>query len=93
MNGKAGADARPLSPFPFTAVLQSLYADEEGYLPATFQVFYLIGWSPHESQAKPAARGSASVKIGDISALPDASEQQQQQQGEEQAAPFQLREE
>lgn len=48
------------------AAYQELYADEDGLIPATFQVLYMIGWSPHSSQQKPKARGSATSKIGDL---------------------------
>jgi NADH dehydrogenase [ubiquinone] 1 alpha subcomplex assembly factor 5 len=51
------------------ATYQSLYADEEGLLPATFQVFYMIGWAPHVSQPKPLERGSANAKMADIERL------------------------
>lgn len=42
------------------------YADPDGRVPATFQVIYLAGWSPHESQQKPKARGSGTVNLNDI---------------------------
>ncbi|KAI7690148.1 hypothetical protein SSS_09048 [Sarcoptes scabiei] len=35
-------------------------------IPATFQIFYFIGWKPHPSQPKPAKRGSASISIKEI---------------------------
>uniref|UniRef100_F7A0S9 Arginine-hydroxylase NDUFAF5, mitochondrial n=1 Tax=Xenopus tropicalis TaxID=8364 RepID=F7A0S9_XENTR len=43
-----------------------MYGEEDGTVPATFQVYYMIGWKPHESQAKPAKRGSATVSFGDL---------------------------
>ncbi len=45
------------------AAYHELYADEDGLIPATFQVIYMIGWTPHESQTKPLARGSATHHI------------------------------
>lgn len=36
---------------------------EEGRVQATFDVFYLAGWSPHESQQKPLPRGSAQQSL------------------------------
>lgn len=51
------------------AAYEELYADSEGLLPATFQIFYLIGWKPHPSQPKPADRGSATHKIAALNAL------------------------
>ena len=40
-------------------------ADAEGRIPATFQVIYLTGWRPHESQQQPARRGSGQVSLVD----------------------------
>jgi len=48
---------------------QALYADDEGVIPATFQVVYMIGWGPHESQPKPMARGGATSKLQDLDLL------------------------
>jgi SAM-dependent methyltransferase len=39
------------------------YADSDGLIPATFQIIYMSGWAPHESQQKPLARGSAKVSL------------------------------
>lgn len=35
----------------------------DGRVPATFHVLYLTGWCPHESQQKPARRGSARASL------------------------------
>ncbi|KAG8443881.1 hypothetical protein GDO86_009178 [Hymenochirus boettgeri] len=48
------------------AIYKEMYVEEDGTLPATFQIYYMIGWKPHESQAKPAKRGSATVSFGDL---------------------------
>ena len=40
-----------------------LFADAEGRIPATFQVIYLIGWAPHDSQQKPLRPGSARASL------------------------------
>uniref|UniRef100_A0A8K9V8I1 Arginine-hydroxylase NDUFAF5, mitochondrial n=1 Tax=Oncorhynchus mykiss TaxID=8022 RepID=A0A8K9V8I1_ONCMY len=40
---------------------------ENGSVPATFEILYMIGWKPHDSHAKPAKRGSANVSFGDPS--------------------------
>jgi NADH dehydrogenase [ubiquinone] 1 alpha subcomplex assembly factor 5 len=42
------------------------FADPDGRVPASFQVIYLAGWSPHESQQKPVVRGSGKVSLKDI---------------------------
>ncbi|NXK76905.1 NDUF5 hydroxylase, partial [Amazona guildingii] len=49
------------------AIYQEMYGNSDGSVPATFQIFYMIGWKFHESQAKPAKRGSATVSFGDLS--------------------------
>jgi hypothetical protein len=44
------------------------YADahtETGRLRATFDIIYLAGWAPHESQQEPRARGSARTRLAD----------------------------
>ena len=42
--------------------------EEEGehHVEASVQVIYAIGWTPHESQQKPKARGSATHKVGEV---------------------------
>ncbi|MFN7114390.1 MAG: methyltransferase domain-containing protein [Alphaproteobacteria bacterium] len=47
-------------------VYQEKYGDERGRVPATFQVIYAIGWSPHDSQQKPLKPGSAVVRLADM---------------------------
>ena len=36
---------------------------------ATFDVIYLTGWAPSDSQRKPSARGSATVSLHDLQEL------------------------
>ncbi len=50
---------------------REMFAGPDGRIPATFQVLYLTGWRPHESQQKPARRGSGTVGIADA-LRPDA---------------------
>lgn len=51
------------------AIYKEMYGSDDGSVPATFQILYLIGWKPHESQAKPARRGSANVSFADLSKI------------------------
>ena len=44
---------------------QALYADSDGRIPATFQILYLTGWAPADSQQKPLRRGSAATRLAD----------------------------
>ncbi|XP_077172399.1 arginine-hydroxylase NDUFAF5, mitochondrial isoform X3 [Paroedura picta] len=48
------------------AVYREMYGNDDGTVPATFQIFYMIGWKFHESQARPAQRGSATMSFGDL---------------------------
>lgn len=48
------------------ALYQELYGLEDGTVPATFQVIYMIGWSPDTSQPKPCKRGSQTKSLKDI---------------------------
>ncbi len=42
------------------------YAQNDGRITASFEVIFLIGWSPHESQQKPLRPGSAKHRLADI---------------------------
>jgi SAM-dependent methyltransferase len=44
---------------------QSRFGDAEGRLPATFEIVFLTGWAPHESQQKPLRPGSATARLSD----------------------------
>jgi SAM-dependent methyltransferase len=48
------------------AAYQARCADAEGRIPATFQVIYLTAWRPHDSQQKPARRGSGQISLADV---------------------------
>jgi len=41
------------------------FADTDGRLRATFEVVWLLGWTPHESQQKPLKPGSATQRLAD----------------------------
>jgi SAM-dependent methyltransferase len=41
------------------------YGSSDGKIPATFEIIYLNGWAPHESQQKPLRRGSAEHSLTD----------------------------
>lgn len=42
------------------------YSEADGKIEATFEVIYLCGWAPHESQQKPSPRGSGQVNLTEI---------------------------
>jgi hypothetical protein len=39
------------------------FADPDGRLRATFEIVWLSGWAPHESQQKPLRPGSARARL------------------------------
>ena len=42
---------------------RDMFGDDSGRIPATFQVLYLAGWCPHESQQQPLKPGSGEVSL------------------------------
>lgn len=52
------------------SIYKELYGKikEDGtpYVPATFQVIYLLGWKPDPSQPKPLERGSGEVSLKNL---------------------------
>jgi NADH dehydrogenase [ubiquinone] 1 alpha subcomplex assembly factor 5 len=51
------------------SIYQELYGQDTEHglaIPATFQLIYMTGWSPHESQQRPSSRGSAQVSLKDL---------------------------
>lgn len=47
------------------ALYAERFADPDGRLPATFEMVWLSGWAPHESQQKPLRPGSAKARLAD----------------------------
>ncbi len=46
-------------------IYRRAHADENGKLKATFEILYLTGWAPHESQQKPMRPGTAKARLAD----------------------------
>jgi SAM-dependent methyltransferase len=44
-------------------IYRERYSDADGRIRATFSLVWLSGWAPHESQQKPARRGSATQSL------------------------------
>src|SRR3954451_11351142 len=42
------------------------FADPDGKIRATFEIIWLSGWAPHESQQKPLRPGSAQARLVDV---------------------------
>eukprot|EP01128_Nolandella_sp_AFSM9_P000530 TRINITY_DN10687_c0_g1_i1.p1 TRINITY_DN10687_c0_g1~~TRINITY_DN10687_c0_g1_i1.p1 ORF type:complete len:348 (+),score=64.44 TRINITY_DN10687_c0_g1_i1:27-1046(+) len=72
----AGIQRRPYTPvdtfLSASSIYQSMYGNEDGTVPASFQVIWMIGWKPHVSQPKPLRRGSQTHSLGDIGKIPEA---------------------
>lgn len=48
------------------AIYRELHGNEDGTIPATFRIIYMIGWRESPDQAKPLARGSGEINLKDI---------------------------
>ena len=48
------------------AIYRELHGNEDGSVPATFRMIYMIGWKEGEGQAKPLPRGSGQINMKDI---------------------------
>lgn len=47
-------------------IYRELHGNEDGTLPATYRVIYMIGWTEGEGQQQPLLRGSGEVNLKDI---------------------------
>ncbi|OCK80750.1 S-adenosyl-L-methionine-dependent methyltransferase [Lepidopterella palustris CBS 459.81] len=47
-------------------IYRELHGNEDGSIPATFRLIYMIGWKDGPNQAKPLPRGSGMVSIKDV---------------------------
>ena len=67
-NALAERSRRPLSRGAWLRAAQvyaERFSDGDGRVRATFEFVWLSGWSPHESQRKPLAPGSARMRLAD----------------------------
>lgn len=53
------------------ALYAEQFADPDGRLRATFEMVWLSGWAPHESQQKPLRPGSAKARLADALGVPE----------------------
>jgi len=49
-----------------SAIYKELHGHEDGTVPATFQVIYVIGWKPSPKQPKPLERGTGKTNLKDV---------------------------
>jgi hypothetical protein len=67
-NALDARDRRPLSRDFFRAAEETYrahFSDKDGYLIATFEIVFLTGWAPEDSQPKPLRPGSAQTRLAD----------------------------
>lgn len=48
------------------AIYRELHGNEDGTIPATFRVIYMIGWHPSAKEPQPLARGSGQINLKDV---------------------------
>lgn len=48
------------------AIYRELHGNEDGTIPATFRMIYMIGWKESADQAQPLPRGSGEINLKDI---------------------------
>lgn len=53
------------------AIYRTNFATTDGRLAATFELVFLTGWAPHDSQQKPLKPGSARARLADALAVPE----------------------
>lgn len=46
-------------------IYEERFGEPDGRIPATFEIVWLSGWTPHESQQKPLRPGSARMRLAD----------------------------
>ncbi|ODN99215.1 hypothetical protein I350_07374 [Cryptococcus amylolentus CBS 6273] len=49
-----------------SSIYQELFGNEDGTVPATFSIIFLIGWKPGPNQPKPSKRGSGQSALQDV---------------------------
>ena len=67
-NVLAARDARPLTRHWLAHLKESYlahFARGDGKLTSTFEIIWMTGWAPHESQQKPLKPGSAKMRLAD----------------------------
>lgn len=54
------------------AIYKELYRNEDDTIPATFQIFYWIGWKPDASQPIPLTPQKSEISLKDLPNLEEA---------------------
>ncbi|KIH91434.1 hypothetical protein SPBR_01786 [Sporothrix brasiliensis 5110] len=48
------------------AIYRELHGNEDGSIPATFRIIYMIGWHPSTKEPQPLPRGSGQINLKDV---------------------------
>jgi SAM-dependent methyltransferase len=56
------------------ALYAERFAEADGRIPATFELVWLSGWAPHESQQKPLRPGSARMRLAEALGVKEGGE-------------------
>ena len=57
--------SRPATMMRMAQIYAQRFADPDGRIRATFDIIWLSGWAPHESQPKPLKPGSAKISLAE----------------------------
>lgn len=66
MTARPRAPTRPALFRRAAALYAETYANDHGQLPATFDLIFLTGWAPDDSQPRPLRPGSAQSRLADV---------------------------
>ena len=72
-----GAPLKRSTLFAAASAYKSMYGEEDGTIPATFQVIFLTGWHPDNAQQQPKRRGSARLSLKDLDQVDDIAQEEQ----------------
>ncbi len=71
LNGRLRHFSRPAVLRRAADLYHDTYADADGRIPATFELMFLTGWSPADSQPKPLRPGAARTRLADALGTPE----------------------
>ncbi|MCO5553694.1 hypothetical protein L7F22_007220 [Adiantum nelumboides] len=56
-----------------SAIYPLMHGHEDGSVPATYSMIYMVGWKPDPSQRKPLKRGGATQSMKDVLGDPEST--------------------
>ena len=65
LNERRRKPMRRVTLFRMAEIYRERFSDPDGRVRATFDVVWLSGWAPHESQQQPLKPGSARMRLAD----------------------------